>query len=106
MGDLLVADHDLDDAARLTQVEEGDATVVAAARHPPGQRDLLTGVLRAEGAGFVGADQRPAPSSLVVMVGRRSLTGGDHEVASASTCSPERMSLTWSGSPPLPGNHT
>src|SRR5690606_5534193 len=43
--------------------------------------------------------------------GRRSSAGGSHVVASASTCSPERMSLTWSGvrapsSSTRPGNHT
>ena len=56
VGDRLVADHDLDDAAGLAQVDEGDAAVVAAAGHPAGEGDGLPDVLGAEGAGVVRAD--------------------------------------------------
>ena len=56
MGDLLVADDDLDDAAGLAQVEEGDPAVVAAAGHPAGEGHGLADVLGAQGAGVVGAD--------------------------------------------------
>lgn len=38
--------------------------------------------------------------------GRRSSGGQSHDDASASTCSPERMSLTWSPDSPAPGNQT
>ena len=52
----LVADHDLDDAAGLAQVDEGDAAVVAAAGHPAGQGHGLARVLGTQRAGVVGAD--------------------------------------------------
>ena len=55
--DGLVADHDLHDAAGLTQVDERDPAVVAPVRHPAGQRDRLAGVLGTQRAGVVGADQ-------------------------------------------------
>ena len=56
MRDLLVADDDLDDAAGVAQVEEGDAAVVAATRDPAGEGDGLADVLGAQGAGVVRAD--------------------------------------------------
>ena len=56
VGDRLVADDDLDDAAGLAQVDEGDAAVVAAAGHPAGEGDGLADVLGAQGAGVMGAD--------------------------------------------------
>ena len=58
---VLVADHHLGDARGVAQVEEGDPAVVAAARHPAGERDGLAGVLGAEGACLVGA-QHGGPS--------------------------------------------
>ena len=74
VGDRLVADHDLDDAAGLAQVEERDPAVVAAAGHPAGEGDGLADVLGAQGAGVVGADH--GFSSLTIcgltICGRRS----------------------------------
>ncbi len=96
VGDLLVADHDLDDAAGLAQVDEGDAAVVAAAGHPPGEGDGLADVLGAQGAGVMGADHCVLLARLLVEVtcGRRSSVGGVQVAGSAATCSPDRMSLT------------
>ena len=90
VGDGLVADHDLHDAAGLAQVDEGDAAVVAAAGHPAGQRHGLARVLGTQRAGVVGADQF-AVSSIGVQAS-----------GSAGCCSPLRMSLTSL----LSGNHT
>ncbi len=54
--------------------------------------------------------ERPAAATAcygVTTAGRRSASGQRQVVASASTCSPERMSLTWSpSSSPAPGNQT
>ena len=44
--------------------------------------------------------------AVAVTRGRRSAIGHCHVVGSASVCSPERMSLTWSPSCPAPGNQT
>ncbi len=98
VGDVLVADDDLDHAAGLTEVEEGHASVVAALGHPPGKGHGLACVLGAQGSGVMGADHGLV-SSVVgpaeITCGRRSSVGGDQEAGSASTCSPDRMSLTW-----------
>ena len=40
------AEHDLGNPGGVAQVDEDDAAVVAAARHPAGQRHLLAGVVR------------------------------------------------------------
>ena len=56
MGDLLVADDDLHHPAGLAEVQERDPAVIAAPRHPPGERDGLADVLGAQGAGVMGAD--------------------------------------------------
>ena len=49
----------------------------------------------------------PPPATRVTIAGRRSASGHRQVPASASTCSPERMSLTWSpSSSPAPGNQT
>ena len=95
---VLVAYDHLDDPAGLTQVEEGDAAVVAATGHPAGEGDGLADVVGAQGAGLMGADQRAAPSEDGAWVettwGRRSWAGGAQVPGSASTWSPLRMSLT------------
>ena len=96
--DLLVADDDLHDAAGLAQVEERDPAVVAAPRHPSGEGDGLADVLGAQGAGVMGADHWFSSDVLCGAddaCGRRSASGGVQVAGSASTCSPERMSLTW-----------
>ena len=49
-------EHDLDDAAGVAQVDEGDAAVVAAAGHPARQRDRLAILLGAQRARLVGSD--------------------------------------------------
>jgi hypothetical protein len=53
--------------------------------------------------------EMPVSSEVEMILGRRSASGGDQVAASASTWSPERMSLTWS-EPSSPsrcaGNHT
>ena len=56
LGEDLVAEHHLDDAGRVPQVDEGHAAVIAPAGHPPGQGDGLSGVLGTQGAGLVGAE--------------------------------------------------
>ena len=79
VGDRLVADDDLDDAAGVAQVEEGDPAVVAAAGHPPGEGDGLADVLGAQGAGVVGADHGVCSSLLtddVLVAGRRRVGPG------------------------------
>ena len=92
----LVADHDLGDPAGLAQVEEGDATVVAATGDPAGEGDGLAGVGGREGAGVVGADHCFSLVVLVLtIVWWRSASGGVHASGSAATWSPLRMSLTW-----------
>src|SRR5690606_31707973 len=96
VGDLFVAHDDLDDAARLTQVEEGDATVIATTRHPAGKDDGLADVLGAQGAGVMSADHWISADAVCEMAcGRRSSVGGVQVAGSAVSCSPERMSLTW-----------
>ncbi len=92
VGDRLVADHDLDDAAGLAEVDEGDAAVIATVGHPPGEGDGLADVLGAQGAGVMGADH--CSVSLIRTCGRRSSVGGVQVAGSAATCSPDRMSLT------------
>ena len=82
-GQQLVADHDLDDAARFAQVDERDAAVVATVRDPAGERDGLAGVLRAERAGLMGADHW---SSLFLIWWVTSSSG-------RALCSPLRRSL-------------
>ena len=59
--DGLVADDDLHDAARLAEVEEGDAAVIAPPGHPPGEGDGLADVLGAQGAGVMRADHGGSP---------------------------------------------
>src|SRR5450756_3212880 len=49
---------------------------------------------------------QPAYASPAVTAGQRSADGGSHAAASAGTWSPLRMSLTSSGAPSAPGNHT
>ena len=94
VGDGLVADHDLDDPAGLAEVEEGHSAVVAAPRHPPGEGDGLADVLGAQGAGVMGADHGFSSVFVsvsvcgVLMLGRRSASGGVQVAGSASTCSP------------------
>ena len=56
VGDLLVADHDLDDPGGLPEVDEGDAAVVAPPGDPSGEGHGLADVLGAEAAGVMGAD--------------------------------------------------
>src|SRR3954466_7166039 len=97
MGYCLVADHDLGDAARVAEVDEGDTTVVASSRDPAGERDDLVDVVEPESAGVVGADH--ARWSFLIRRGRRSSRGGAQLAPSATTCSPLRMSLTSSGLP-------
>nr|BFF21874.1 hypothetical protein GCM10025730_53950 [Promicromonospora thailandica] len=45
VGDLLVPDHDLGDAGRVTQVDEGHSPVITAAIDPAREGDGLTDVL-------------------------------------------------------------
>jgi hypothetical protein len=45
MGDLLVADHDLGDARRIPQIDEGDSSVITTAIDPTREGDGLTDVL-------------------------------------------------------------
>ena len=52
--DLVTNDH-LGDTGRVTQVEEGDAAVIASTGDPPGQGDGLRSVVGAQGAGLVSA---------------------------------------------------
>jgi hypothetical protein len=127
VGHRLVADHHLDDAGRLAQVDEGDAAVVAPARHPAGEGDGLTDVLGPEAACVVAADHFSCSLLLVLVLlglvacpevprdeasrrettrGLRSSAGGVQASGSASTWSPLRMSLTWSAVPSAPGNQT
>ena len=94
MSDVLVADDHLHHAAGLAQVEEGDAAVVASARHPAGERHGGADVLGAQGAGVMGADHGFS-SVFTMMLARRSASGGVQVRGSASTCAPDRMSLTW-----------
>ena len=47
-GSVLGVEHDLHQAGRVAQVDEDEAAVVAAAVHPPGERDRLAGVLDPE----------------------------------------------------------
>ena len=56
VGDLFVADDDLDHAAGLAQVEERDAPMITTLGHPPGERHGLADVLGAQGTGVMGAD--------------------------------------------------
>ena len=56
--DLLVVEGHLRDARGVAQVDEGDAAVVADARDPAGQRDLLGHVRAAECGGVVGSVHR------------------------------------------------
>ena len=87
VGDRLVADHDLDDAAGLAQVDERDPAVVAPAGHPPGEGDGLADVLGAQGAGVMGADHGVAPlGDGPAVAGLRS--GGVQVAGSAATWSP------------------
>ncbi len=51
-----VSDHDLRDARGVTQVDEDHAAVVAAVRHPAGQRHLLADLLRPERSRLMSAD--------------------------------------------------
>src|SRR5690606_38378967 len=106
---LAVADHDLDGAAGVAQVEEGDPAVIASAGDPAGERHGLADVLRAEAAGVMGADHESSSKVVGTTVGCRSEVGGCHASGSASTWFPSRMSLTWWPSePPAPvgGNQT
>ena len=94
VGDLLVADDDLDDAAGLAQVDERHSAVVATARHPAGEGHLGVDVL---GRRLPASWVRITVLLLFVALGRRgrrSSTGGVQVAGSAATCSPLRMSLT------------
>ncbi len=98
MGDRFVTDDDLDDATGLAEVQERDPAVIAPPRHPTGERDGLADVVGAQGAGVMGANHFGFSSvslTVLTMRGRRSASGGVQVDGSASTWSPERMSLTW-----------
>ncbi len=104
--DRLVADHDLDHAGGLPEVDEGDAAVVAPPGDPAGEGDGLADVLDAETACVVGADHWGGSSvgrcwpgwdwsaCDEMTCGRRSCGGGFQRSASASTWFPLRMSFT------------
>ncbi len=47
VGQLVLADHDLDDAGGIPQVQEDNTAVVAAAGHPARQDDILLSVVGA-----------------------------------------------------------
>ena len=53
---VLLAEHHLDHAGGVAQVDEDDAAVVAPAGHPPGERHRRAGVARAQAAGVMGTD--------------------------------------------------
>ncbi len=53
---VLLAEHHLDHAGAVPQVDEDDPAVVAPAGHPPGQRHRAAGVRRAQAAGVMGTD--------------------------------------------------
>ena len=55
VGDALVAHDHLGDAGRVTQVDEGDATVIAATVHPTGERHGRTDQVGAESSNVVSA---------------------------------------------------
>ena len=96
----VLADHDLDDATGLTQVDERDTSVIASAGHPAGQRHLLANAVGGQGAGVMRADHgvfswRSGTGGVgATTCGRRSSAGGVQVAGSASTWSPLRMSLT------------
>jgi len=55
LGHLALAEHHLNHAGRVTQVDEDHPAVIAASGHPTGERDGLLGVVGPELAGLVGA---------------------------------------------------
>src|SRR5690606_9303547 len=86
---------DLDQARGVTQVEEGDAAVVAAPLHPAGQGDLLTDHLGGDRGGPVGADHR-LPSS------HTGTSDTDSDARSPSVCAsidPSSLSTRTTGTP-------
>src|SRR5262249_30257861 len=55
---VLVTEHDLHDTRGVAEVDEGHATVVAAASYPAGEGHRGTGVPRAQGAGGMRTNHR------------------------------------------------
>src|SRR5699024_905744 len=90
VGDRLIAYDDLGDAGGIAQVDERHSPMVAPARDPASERDLGAGVSGAQAAGIVRADH----VRYSLMRGRKSEAGGVQACGSATSCSPERMSLT------------
>src|SRR5206468_12374659 len=78
-----VAQHDLDDATAVAQVDERDAAVVAPGRHPAGEHDLAALVVAAQRSRAVGPDH----VNLFSMCSTTSSTA-------TGSCSPVRKSLT------------
>ena len=56
-----LAEHHLRHPGGVAQVDEDDAAVVAAARHPAGQRHLLTGVGGPQRTGGMTAQHQKSP---------------------------------------------
>src|SRR4051812_22456260 len=69
MSDGLIANDDLRDAARVAQVDEGDAAVVATPGDPAGKGDVFADGVDPEAAGVMGADH--AVCSFLTSRGRR-----------------------------------
>src|SRR5207244_13148283 len=61
----LTAPHHLHDAAGVPEVDEDNAAVVPAPRHPAGQHHVLTGVRSAQRPRLMGADHRALPFSYI-----------------------------------------
>ena len=68
--DGLVTDHDLRDARRVTQVDEGHATVIPAPVDPAREGDGLTDVVGSERAGRMGAEHGDVLSRTAVWASR------------------------------------
>src|SRR5205085_5850588 len=84
-GAALRVDHQLADPARVAQVDEHEATVVASPRDPAGQRVPLADVLLAQ---LASADVAP---------GHRLSLSASSAVGTSSSSSPERRILERSG---------
>src|SRR5262249_57862433 len=65
----LAAEHDLDHAAGVAQIDEDHAAVVAPARDPARQRHALARLDRPQGARLVGTDHRLGQPPVTVPAG-------------------------------------
>lgn len=63
LGDLALAENDLGETRTVAQVDEDDATVVAAAGHPTREGDGLSGLVGAELAGEMRTQHYWGPSN-------------------------------------------